>query len=31
MIDQGAALTPEETNMLLDYLEKNFGPEAEQQ
>lgn len=30
MIDQGAALTPEETNMLLDYLVKNFGPENEQ-
>jgi mono/diheme cytochrome c family protein len=27
MIDQGAVLTPEETNMLLDYLVKNFGPE----
>lgn len=27
MIDQGAVLTPEETNMLLDYLTKNFGPE----
>jgi len=30
MIDQGAVLTPEETNMLLDYLVKNFGPEAAQ-
>ena len=30
MIDQGAVLTPEETNMLLDYLVKNFGPEAGQ-
>ena len=30
MIDQGAVLTPEETNMLLDYLVKNFGPENEQ-
>lgn len=30
MIDQGAVLTPEETNMLLDYLVKNFGPEPEQ-
>lgn len=30
MIDQGAVLTPEETEMLLDYLVKNFGPEAEQ-
>ena len=30
MIDQGAVLTPEETNMLLDYLVKNFGPEADQ-
>jgi mono/diheme cytochrome c family protein len=29
MIDQGAVLTPEETNMLLDYLAKNFGPEDE--
>jgi hypothetical protein len=31
MIDQGAVLTPEETNMLLDYLVKNFGPEDGQQ
>ena len=30
MIDQGAVLTPEETNMLLDYLVKNFGPETKQ-
>jgi hypothetical protein len=30
MIDQGAVLTPEETNMLLDYLVKNFGPEKVQ-
>ncbi|MEO8099255.1 MAG: hypothetical protein ABI811_16240 [Acidobacteriota bacterium] len=30
MIDQGAVLTPEETNLLLDYLVKNFGPEPEQ-
>ena len=30
MIDQGAVLTPEETNMLLDYLVKNFGPEEGQ-
>ena len=30
MIDQGAVLTPEETDMLLDYLVKNFGPEPEQ-
>ncbi len=27
MIDQGAVLTPEETDKLLDYLVKNFGPE----
>ncbi len=27
MIDQGTVLTPEETNMLLEYLVKNFGPE----
>jgi mono/diheme cytochrome c family protein len=27
MIDQGAVLTPEETEMLLDYLAANFGPE----
>ena len=27
MIDQGAALTPEETDRLLDYLAKHFGPE----
>jgi len=30
MIDQGAVLTREETNMLLDYLVKNFGPEQAQ-
>ncbi|MEP6962197.1 MAG: cytochrome c [Acidobacteriota bacterium] len=30
MIDQGAVLTPEETNLLLDYLVKSFGPEPEQ-
>lgn len=30
MIDQGAVLTPEETEMLLDYLAKNYGPEKVQ-
>ena len=29
MIDEGAVLTPEETNLILDYLVKNFGPEPE--
>lgn len=27
MIDQGAVLTPEETDILLDYLANNYGPE----
>jgi hypothetical protein len=31
MIDQGAVLTTEETNMLLDYLAKNFGPAVGQE
>jgi hypothetical protein len=30
MIDQGAVLTPEETDMLLNFLVKNFGPESGQ-
>lgn len=30
MIDQGAVLTPEETDMLLNYLAEYFGPEKTQ-
>jgi cytochrome c5 len=31
MIFEGAPVTPEEYSLILDYLEKNFGPAAEEQ